>query len=70
MTDLLRRHALALFLLSAERSFEVRPVVLGEASGEWVEIRSGLREGESIAVSGVFTLKSELLKGGLEGHHH
>jgi len=58
------------FVQSAERTFEARPVVLGAASGEWVEIRSGLTEGESIAVSGVFTLKSEVLKGGLEEHHH
>ena len=58
------------FVQSAERTFELRTVVLGEASGGWIEIRSGLTEGESIAVSGVFTLKSEVLKGGLEGHHH
>ncbi len=58
------------FVLSGERTFEVRPVVLGQASSDWIEVRSGLSEGESIAVSGVFTLKSELLKGGLEEHHH
>ena len=58
------------FVQSAERTFEIRPVVLGEASGDWVEIGSGLTEGESIAVSGVFTLKSEVLKGGLDEHHH
>jgi len=58
------------FVQSAERTFEIRPVVLGEAIGDWIEIRSGLTEGESIAVSGVFTLKSEVLKGGLEEHHH
>ncbi len=58
------------FVQSAERTFEIRAVVLGEASGGWVEIRSGLGEGDSIAVSGVFTLKSEVLKGGLEEHHH
>jgi len=60
----------AVFVQSAERAFEVRPVVLGERGGDWVEIRSGLAEGESIAVTGVFTLKSEVLKGGLEEHHH
>jgi multidrug efflux pump subunit AcrA (membrane-fusion protein) len=58
------------FVQAAERAFEVRPVVRGETAGVWVEIRSGLTEGESIAVSGVFTLKSEVLKGGLEEHHH
>jgi cobalt-zinc-cadmium efflux system membrane fusion protein len=58
------------FVQSAERSFEVRTVELGETSGDWVEIVSGLSEKEPIAVTGVFTLKSEVLKGGLEEHHH
>jgi len=58
------------FVQTDERTFELRPVVLGTASGEWIEVRSGLVAGESIAVVGVFTLKSELLKGGLAEHHH
>ena len=58
------------FVQAARHAFEMRPVVLGDSDGDWVEIRSGLTEGESIVVSGVFTLKSEALKGGLEGHHH
>lgn len=57
------------FVRTADRSFEAREVVLGETTGDWVEIRSGLTAGETVAVSGVFTLKSELLKGGLEEHH-
>jgi cobalt-zinc-cadmium efflux system membrane fusion protein len=51
-------------------TFEVRPVVPGRTEGEWVEIRSGVVVGEPIAVSGVFTLKSEVEKSGLEGHAH
>lgn len=62
--------ASVVFVEVQERSFEIRPVVLGEVAGEWVEVRSGLTEGERIAVSGVFTLKSEAQKGGLEGHDH
>jgi len=58
------------FVEAAERSFEIRHVELGEASGDWVEILSGLSEEEPIAVTGVFTLKSEVQKGGLEGHDH
>jgi len=58
------------FVQAAARAFELRPVVLGESGGDWVEIRSGLTGGESIAVAGVFTLKSEVLKGGLEEHDH
>jgi cobalt-zinc-cadmium efflux system membrane fusion protein len=58
------------FVQTAERTFELRPVALGNASQDWVEIRAGLTEGETIAVEGVFTLKSEILKGGLEEHGH
>lgn len=58
------------FVLAAERTFEIRPVVLGDTHGAWVEVGAGVRAGESIAVTGVFTLKSELLKGGLEEHGH
>jgi cobalt-zinc-cadmium efflux system membrane fusion protein len=62
--------ASVVFVESGQRSFEIRPVVTGETAGEWIEIRSGLTEGEPIAASGVFTLKSEVQKGGLEGHDH
>jgi cobalt-zinc-cadmium efflux system membrane fusion protein len=58
------------FVQAADRTFELRPVVLGDVSQDWMEIRSGLTEGEKIAVEGVFILKSEMLKGGLEGHGH
>lgn len=53
-----------------ERAFELREITVGRAAGDWVEVRSGVAEGEPIAVSGVFTLKSEVQKGGLEGHEH
>ncbi len=62
--------ASVVFVETEERSFEIQPVVLGDSAGEWVEVRSGLTGGERIAVSGVFTLKSEAQKGGLEGHEH
>jgi cobalt-zinc-cadmium efflux system membrane fusion protein len=60
----------AVFVQTADRTFELRHVVVGEANQDWVEIRSGLVEGEMVAVEGAFTLKSEILKGGLEGHDH
>jgi cobalt-zinc-cadmium efflux system membrane fusion protein len=58
------------FVQTADRTFELQPVVLGTVSKDWVEIRSGLTEGQMIAVEGVFTLKSEILKDGLEEHGH
>jgi cobalt-zinc-cadmium efflux system membrane fusion protein len=58
------------FVQTAERTFEPRPVALGQATLDWVAVRSGLAEGETIAMEGVFILKSELLKGGLEEHDH
>jgi cobalt-zinc-cadmium efflux system membrane fusion protein len=58
------------FVQESDRTFVLRQVGLGTASQDWVEIYSGLTEGEVIAVEGVFTLKSEVLKGGLEGHDH
>jgi cobalt-zinc-cadmium efflux system membrane fusion protein len=58
------------FVEVGERAFEIRPVVLGATIGEWVEVREGLEQGEPIAVAGVFTLESEVGKGGLEGHEH
>jgi hypothetical protein len=35
-----------------------------------VGIRTGLSEGELVAVEGTFTLKSEILKEGLAEHDH
>lgn len=42
--------------------FETRDVVLGQRDGQSVEIVSGLKAGESIAVSNTFSLKAELAK--------
>lgn len=44
------------------RGFEKRGVELGISGGELVEIRAGLGEGETVATSGAFLLKSELLR--------
>jgi cobalt-zinc-cadmium efflux system membrane fusion protein len=57
------------FVHSGERAFEVRAVD-GATSGEWFEVASGLTEGETIAVSGAFVLKSEVLESELAEHHH
>lgn len=52
-------------------AFVPRPVVLGRRAGGFFEVRSGLDEGTSIAVSGAFTLKSALQAGEIsDGHGH
>ncbi|MGH7948829.1 MAG: efflux RND transporter periplasmic adaptor subunit, partial [Candidatus Binataceae bacterium] len=43
--------------------FKVHRVVLGRTASGKVEVLSGLKRGERVAVSGVFALKSVLLKG-------
>jgi membrane fusion protein, heavy metal efflux system len=42
--------------------FEKRVVEVGISGGDLIEVRSGLREGEQVAVGGAFLLKSELLR--------
>lgn len=58
------------FVAEGEGVFEPRAVTLGRASGGMVEVLSGLKEGERLAVKGGFVLKSELQKGEIEGHDH
>jgi cobalt-zinc-cadmium efflux system membrane fusion protein len=50
------------FVRQPDDDFEVHPVTLGRSAAGRVEILSGLREKEQIAVEGVFTLKSAVLK--------
>lgn len=52
-------------------AFRPQPVALGRRAGGFFEVRSGITEGERLAVSGAFTLKSTLRSGELdEGHEH
>jgi cobalt-zinc-cadmium efflux system membrane fusion protein len=44
------------------KGFEKRTVTLGDSDDRLFEVRSGVREGEVVAVSNTFTLKAELLK--------
>jgi cobalt-zinc-cadmium efflux system membrane fusion protein len=53
------------FVKTAKGAFERRDVALGQEADGWIEVRSGVREGEEVAASGSFLLKSELLKGSL-----
>lgn len=51
--------------------FHVETIVMGDAIGDWTEVKSGLSEGDAIVTEGAFILKSLLLKSELgEGHVH
>ena len=59
------------FLLEDDHELHPQPVETGIAAGGWTEILGGLSDGDEIAVSGVFHIKSLLLKSSLgEGHAH
>lgn len=53
------------FVRTAKGAFERRDIVPGPEVEGRVEVRSGVKEGEEVAVAGSFLLKSELLKGSL-----
>ena len=50
------------FVLQPDGDFEVHDVTLGNTAAGHSEVLTGLREGESVAIDGVFTLKSAVLK--------
>lgn len=54
-----------------EEGFVPRPVAIGRSGGGWIEIASGLAEGEAYVATGAFTLKAELEKSAFgDGHAH
>lgn len=56
---------------SEPNAFVAKPVVTGARADGWVEIVSGIDEGQRLVVEGAFTLKSAVLAGELgEGHAH
>ena len=57
----------AVFVETLPGRFELRPVETGREAHGMVEIRHGLQEGEKVVIQGAFVLKSELLKGTIEG---
>jgi len=58
------------FIQTAPDKFKRREIVAGRTFGNRLEVTSGLKEGETVAVKGSFILKSELKKGELEGDAH
>lgn len=57
----------AVFVELGEGKYELRPVEIGRDAHGFVEVRHGLAEGEKVVSEGAFVLKSELLKGTIEG---
>lgn len=59
------------FKLENGREFHAEAIVPGATVGDWTVVRSGLSDGDQIAVAGVFHLKSLKLKSSIgEGHAH
>lgn len=54
------------FIDQGNGTFMAREISVGSASAGKIEIKDGLKEGELVAVKGVFALKSELKKESLE----
>ncbi len=57
------------FVRTGEATFARRAVRTGERAGGFVEVLEGLAEGEAVAVSGGFLLKSELHKESMRDDH-
>lgn len=54
------------FVMTDKNTFEARIVATGLEDVDWVEITSGLKEGEVVAITGAYLLHSELT---LKGHN-
>jgi membrane fusion protein, heavy metal efflux system len=64
----LERFGDAVFVRYGEQ-FEVRPITIGRADSEYVEVLKGLSQGEKYASTKSFLIKAELAKGGLSHTH-
>ncbi len=53
------------FVRQTETLFEPRKLRLGIESGDLIEVREGLAEGETIVTQGSFLLKTEIMKGSI-----
>ena len=59
------------FISESNNTFAPRHIETGERSDGFIEVKSGLKEGETVVVAGSFILKSELQKGEMadgDGH--
>jgi cobalt-zinc-cadmium efflux system membrane fusion protein len=57
------------FIHSPPDKFKMREIEAGRTLGDRLEVTSGLKEGETVAVKGAFILKSELKKGEIVDEH-
>jgi len=57
------------FVLEEDHEFHPQAIETGVVSGGWTEIRSGLSDGDELAVTGVFHIKSLLLKSSIGDEH-
>ena len=57
------------FVKKGEHGFEARKVEVKRELGEWVELTSGVTEGDTIVTTGSFFLKAEMQKAELGGGH-
>lgn len=55
------------FVRVSDNEFEPRDIEPGATGGRWVEVNSGLREGETVATHGSFFLKSTMLSSQIGG---
>lgn len=59
------------FKLEGDNEFHAETIDTGPTMGDWIEVRGGLAAGDTVAIAGVFHLKSLMLKSSLgEGHAH
>jgi len=50
------------FLSRGPRRFESREVKIGESSTDYIEVKTGLKEGDEVVTQGSYALKSEALR--------
>lgn len=49
--------------------YEIKPVELGKADGEWIEVLNGLSAGEEYVSENAFLIKADILKSGASHDH-
>ncbi len=55
------------FVKTGQHQFAVRPVVLGERTADYAEVKNGLQSNETVVTDGSFALKSEAMRATIGG---